>query len=629
MMDSPRSQTTAPSVSTAPSTPPEAGKALHRFSNKQNASAGHYQRWRPSFHLQPGSGWVNDPCAPGFDPVTGLYHVSFQWNPNSPDWGDIAWGSATSPDMVQWSLRSEPTLSPDTGYDNKGVFTGCFVNGRDGALTYAYTSVNALPIHHTLPHPAGCESLSLAKSFDHGRTWQKVSANPVLPCEPKHMVVTGWRDPYVSRWPSLARTLGFDQDNTLFGIISGGVRDVTPTTFLYVINADDLTSWEYIGPLIDLGLNLRPSHWSGDLGRNWEVTNFLNLQDELDSTVSREFLVMGTEGCVEDETASDAIALPRPCRGQLWMSGALRKKEVRGTCIADMSYEFGGYLDHGSLYAANSFYDPQIQTPVVWGWIPEDDLCDELRHAQGWSGMLSLPRELRMQTLQHVIGTCSSRLEDITSIEVTQNQHGSGTVRTLASEPLRRLVQKLRTGPNVRHSWAEMRKLSAKPSNCGLPADSLRTNTWELRCSIKVARGCRNVGLRIAHGEEFLHSTVMSFDPLVETFSIDRPALAGLSSAESSELISSRSEKAPHTLFVSRDPSTGVEDMETLDIRAWRDNSVLEVFVNGRTAISTRLYAANETFGLQFFAMDNKGTSSSELVSAEIWDGIGLPATEP
>jgi beta-fructofuranosidase len=65
-------------------------------------------------------------------------------------------------------------------------------------------------------------------------------------------------------------------------------------------------------------------------------------------------------------------------------------------------------------------------------------------------------------------------------------------------------------------------------------------------------------------------------------------------------------------------------------IRAWRDNSVLEIFVNERTAISTRLYAAEETVGIRFFADDGAATSSvesasaasSHLLGATLWDGI-------
>lgn len=121
----------------------------------------------------------------------------------------------------------------------------------------------------------------------------------------------------------------------------------------------------------------------------------------------------------------------------------------------------------------------------------------------------------------------------------------------------------------------------------------------------------------------------MTFEPRNETLTISRPAFPR---SDSSLLINSTPDVAPHTLFTSRNLESGEECTETLDIRAWRDNSVLEVFVNGRTAISTRLYAAEETFGMRFFAEESSGADTlrtshagpTQLLFANLWDGIAL-----
>lgn len=241
---------------------------------------------------------------------------------------------------------------PDTPYDGKGVFTGCNVPTRDGSLTYVYTSIGALPIHHTLPHVKGSESLSMAKSHDNGLTWQKYASNPILPNEPPNLEVTGFRDPFVSAWPSMAAALNLDAEATLFGIISGGIRDVTPTTFLYSIEAADPTKWTYIGPLVNFGLNSRPSKWSGDLGVNWEVTNFATLSDPSDPSVSREFLIMGTEGCLPSALSPSSLSTTptRPARNQLWMSGPLTPSSPSNSSSpVTMPFAFGSHLDHGAF----------------------------------------------------------------------------------------------------------------------------------------------------------------------------------------------------------------------------------------------------------------------------------------
>lgn len=52
-------------------------------------------------------------------------------------------------------------------------------------------------------------------------------------------------------------------------------------------------------------------------------------------------------------------------------------------------------------------------------------------------------------------------------------------------------------------------------------------------------------------------------------------------------------ECAPHTLFAQGDGPSNAERQETLDIRVFFDVSVLEVFVNERVAITTRIYPAS------------------------------------
>lgn len=113
---------------------------------------------------------------------------------------------------------------------------------------------------------------------------------------------------------------------------------------------------------------------------------------------------------------------------------------------------------------------------------------------------------------------------------------------------------------------------------------------------------------------EFSNSTRLYWKCNSETFVIERPDAQDPS-------INHGTEAAPHTLFTVRNEQ-GEETEETLRIRAIFDSSVLEVFVNERTAVSTRIYAAAERcFGVRFFA-SGAAKPAAVLVQAHVWDGL-------
>lgn len=596
-----------------------------------------FSRWRPAYHIIAPHGWMNDPCAPGYDPTTRQYHVGFQWNPNGAEWGDIVWGNSTSSDLVSWKTAPKPTISRDTAYDHAGVFTGCFrataPNGaHDGTLTYIYTAVSKLPIHYTLPYSVGCEKLAIATSQDGGKTWTKPQCNPVLAGPPKDISVTGWRDPYVAPWASMSKALGpkYEEGTTLFATISGGVVGKTPTVFLYAVSASDLTEWEYIGPVMDVGLNHSPSHWSGDLGVNWEVTNFMTLKDN--EGASQDVLILGAEGCKSMYRQKGSKRTPR---GQLWVAGQIKSQENRTTADSLVDYQYGGIFDHGLLYAANGFWDPMTQQQVVIGWVVEDDLPVDLQVRQQWSGCLSLPRVASLLTIRNVRRARKSDLKSLTSIQAEADAHGTSTVRTMKISPDRRLQQLRSSAKQTTLPVTALGPLTE--TKLQVPLKSCR---WEVSAEFAVAQTCERVGMTIYHSEgmplphpaspfecqdtkwitDLESRTELYWSPAEEDFAVERPDLV---TAEAS--VKFQAEHAPHTLFTMQDVSTGKETEEKLRVHAFYDGSVLEMFVNERTVVTTRIYTTDaRCVGLAFFAESGVGAHESAAVITECsaWDGL-------
>ncbi|KAJ9634419.1 putative beta-Fructufuranosidase [Knufia peltigerae] len=566
--------------SSRPSTPPsEAG----------------FRRWRPGYHVIASRGWLNDPCAPGYDPQTGIYSLGFQWNPYDYKWGNMSWGSTVSTDFANWHVSESPAMEPTKTMDQCGVFTGCMlqkdhitddtseaVKGDFTTNIAFYTSAQKLPITFKQPYTRGSEQLHMATSTDNGRSWTRAESNTILSEPPTELgdSVRGWRDPFVAPWKALDRALGRNHSQPgLYGIISGSIHGKTPTVFLYELDRKDVCCWKSLGPINDIPVNFSPSPWSGDFGVNWEVANFVDLVDP--DGVAYSILIVGVEGVQTrpgDPLRSELVREHK----QMWMCGSLEQhgKGVR------MQYNFGGTLDHGCYYASNGFNDPVTGNFVTFGWIFEEDLSPTRVAQQGWSGCLSIPRVISMKSLNYVTAALKTNIGDISSIDSLED-NGIHTLKVLGVTPDPRLALlrnlELHVDITDQVTWFE---------------ESMKRH-FEFQASFGVTDSSI-VGVDIAHDEDFATFTSILFDPAEETVTIDR------SRSTTDTEINTSPEEAKHTLFSFADGTS-----ETLDLRVFYDVSVLEVFVNDRTAIATRIYPqSRKCFGARWIRSNSTGPSS-------------------
>jgi len=119
-------------------------------------------------HFTPPSGWMNDPN--GLVYYQGEYHLFYQHNPDSIDWGNIHWGHAVSRDFVHWEHLPE-ALYPDaigTIWSGSIVVDERNTSGLlpDGGLVALFSYSD--------------QSQGMAYSSDKGRTWTKYAHNPVI-----------------------------------------------------------------------------------------------------------------------------------------------------------------------------------------------------------------------------------------------------------------------------------------------------------------------------------------------------------------------------------------------------------------------------------------------------------------
>ncbi|WVF71067.1 hypothetical protein IAT40_005864 [Kwoniella sp. CBS 6097] len=560
-----------------------------------NPSAG-----RPAYHSIAPKGWMNDPCAPGYDPRAGKFHLFYQWTPNSHAWKDISWGHAVSMDMLRWQHTSPDVMFiPDRPYDNRGVFTGCFFpTGPDGEpdiITIFYSSIDHLPIHWTTSHVSGCEGISMATSPDGGNTWTKYHQNPILIEEPPNLDVTGFRDPYLAPWPEMAK-LRNEPSDMLYAVVSGGIRGAGPRTFLYRVDPRELAHWDYLYSLTtDIPEILRPSLWSGDFGINWECTNFVNLESR---PQQRTAISAGAEGCQElplvtRYSSEHPDAPERIPRFGNWFFVDLEcsqgdTREVRARP------KTAGVIDWGVLYAVNTFRHPDGRT-IAWGWIIEEDLSDSVLKQKTWTGCFGVPREVFLQTLTAVSGLVTKDLKQIGSVEATEE----GLI-TLGVRPIHEL-QRLR-GKSIVHR--AQTKLALNPVEIALaPLCS------EIHLAATLLNSSKRLTLSIRASPDWTSRTDIHYLPKEEKVIIDR------SLSITRPDINTVSEEASFTLF--NIVAGGKETLETLEIRLFIDHDVIEVFFNERCSISTRVYSPRTNTAVRLSAEGDVDVNHLDIVELD------------
>lgn len=577
----------------------------------------YFTRWRPISRFIAPAGWMNDPCGAMYDPVRDEYHLFYQWNPNHIEWGNISWGHATSKDLITWADvphqgtpawrdANAQALAP-TGengtYNRLGIFSGTAqpvnLQGRnDGTLLIFYTSVSQLPISWNARYIPGSESQSLAVSTDGGRTWQDFEDNPVISSPPADWNITGWRDPFFQSWPEIDDLLQQSEPH-YYAVLGSGIRGVGPRMPLYSAPAADLTNWTFLGALWEPQMNTSfgPVFETGSWAFNFEVSNFFSLSDEFGDL--HYFVSMGTEGGNISSHPSN--------HWSIYNEGTVARRPNGSVAFTPVS---GGATDWGLLYAQSSFVDTKRKNRrVQWGWAPEDILDSTLARKQGFQGAFGLPREL----FAHVTKGLSEPGKELisSSARIIRTDDGTYTASTLGMKPLEDVVLGLRQGAT---------HYTVQPGPGCWTKGSLH---MEFTVNMSALAGCR-AGVYVAASappgsyndgndqREHEHEwTTIYYDPSNHTIAVDRRRSTTLANG----LVATDTVQGYFAPYILADGGGRVEDIR---MQVFLDGSLLEIYVNGRFALTTRIYPSRED-SVGYGTWDACGGAT--FSSAEAWVG--------
>ena len=545
-----------------------------------------------------------------YDPIRDLYTQYYQWHPEHVAWGNISWGFATSKDLVTWTdhvgyegYNAEALGPPGFGkYNGLGIFSGTAqpinLQGEvDGTWLLFYTSISELPTAWNSYYYPHTESQSLAISKDGGRTFQESSYNPVIDATtgtaPMHWNLTGFRDPFLEPFPALDAVLGVSEPHW-YAVFGSGIKNVGPRIPLWTAPKSDLTKWTFLGALWEPEVNstLGPLFSTRSYGFNFEVSNFFALPDS--SGELHYFVAMGVEG--------NNLTYANYTHSALWNEGIVHRRE-NGS--AEFTPRAGGQADWGLAYAFTSFNDTKHDRRVSWGWAAEDILGDGATFStiqQGFQGAHTLPRHWFVHEAKNVMNVDGQLTENYNAV-VTQTGDDTFLAKTLGVRPLYDVIAALRQGTSNHTFGGKTYKSTTILKTRGLAH-------MEIRAVIDSTTGA--CGIIVGASPGMKEYTTIVFDPAENTVSVER---------QHSSLIKEFNDARnvgyfyPYTIKTKQ----GVR-RESVVMDVFLDGSLLEVYVNDRFALTTRIYPSMEcSTGYGVHVAD--GTEAN-FKSIRVWEGL-------
>ena len=295
----------------------------------------HTDPYRPLFHYTANANWAGAPC--GLYQARGWYHLFFLHNPFDAMPGPMHWGHARSTNLLHWE-QLPLALYPEAAYES-GAGGGCFggyaFNGPQG-LTIVYAA-------RTEEQLKPVTTLCLAHSRDE-IAFRKDTKNPLSLESGALSTITGgpgvWQ--YGDRWYMVVPVRGSD------------------------------------GPRIDWYISADRSAWiyKGIFYQAAQTPDEILVSVDCFTLENRQVLLISAV----QHTAAYVYAL-----------------------VGTVDYGRGGFsirtiarLDHGPHYAAAQSLSDSRGRRIVIGTIQTNRTLGRAMQRYGWSGAMTLPREITL-----------------------------------------------------------------------------------------------------------------------------------------------------------------------------------------------------------------------------------------
>ena len=215
---------------------------------------------------------------------------------------------------------------------------------------------------------------------------------------------------------------------------------------------------------------------------------------------------------------------------------------------------------------------------IVFGW--SNDENESIRNSQGWGGVLTLPREHFVVNYHRILNYRRIKKPEPFSVVSVQRVNGYRihTLRTMGVRPIHELLQ-------LRQHWFKPTELLSSLGRTHRLQDTGYSGIhYEIRAQFRFPRdqNAGRYGFSLRASPDGQEQTGVYYDLSRKQIVVDKTR------ASSNATIDSTSEIGHFELFQILN-SAGDMEMETLDLRIFVDNSIIEVYFVTSMCLLTNL----------------------------------------
>ncbi len=310
--------------------------------------------YRPQIHFTPAKNWMNDPN--GMVYADGTYHLFYQYNPQSNDWGNMSWGHATSTDLIHWTEQAVALRRDELG----DIFSGSAVIDKDNTAGFG---ANAMVTIYT--SASSVQQQSIAYSIDGGNSFTRFTGNPVIKNNDDNL-----RDPKVF-WHEGSK-------QWVMALAKGWLRGVE------FYGSTNLKNWNHLSTFV-VDLPGRPS-------LQWECPDLIQMGNKwvLLVSVNPGGPVLGS--------------------GTMYYVGDFDGKEFKADAL-----DYPLWLDYGMDNYAGVTWSNTGNRKIMIGWMNNWQYAGSVP-CSPWRSAMTLPRELKLAEYAGKPLLCSPVVSEIDKI---------------------------------------------------------------------------------------------------------------------------------------------------------------------------------------------------------------------